>query len=152
MENKITHDELIAVGRKWLTKTIGARFTLSELATAAMEIPDIIGWKSGFSILIECKTSRADFLADKKKFFRRFPYEGMGTYRLYLCPTGLIHSDELPKGWGLLFYDPDKKGLERIVCWKGNIVANAGKLKAFHPHYKNEVAMLVSYIARNKND
>ena len=146
----ITHDELVIAGEKWLKRSIGVRFTLSELVTAAGEIPDIIGWKSGFSILIECKTSRADFLTDKKKFFRRYPYEGMGTYRLYLCPTGLIHSDELPKGWGLLYYDPDKKYLDRIVCFKRNIISDSGRFKAFIPNYKNEVALLVSHIARKR--
>jgi len=38
-----------------------------ELKTAGIEIPDVIGFGSGFSIVIECKVSRADFLQDKKK-------------------------------------------------------------------------------------
>jgi Holliday junction resolvase len=59
------HSDLVEIAEKWLLKRCGFAFT--ELSTHAQEIPDAIGFKSGISILIECKTSRADFLADRKK-------------------------------------------------------------------------------------
>jgi hypothetical protein len=52
--------------------------------------------------LIECKISRADFLADREKPFRKDPAQGMGCERFYLTPQGLIRVDELPRTWGLL--------------------------------------------------
>jgi len=53
-------------------------------------MPDAIGWKKAcHSVLVECKVSRADFLADREK-----PY--------YLAAKGLIRIEELPAGWGLL--------------------------------------------------
>ena len=145
-----THDDLIKAGERWLKKSNGARIVLSELRAAKRqgEIPDIIGFKSGFSILIECKTSRSDFLADKKKHFRINPYIAMGNYRLFLCPDDLIKPEELPDGWGLLYYSPDRKNLKRVVCWKGNIIGYSGGLKCFDANYRSEVAMLVSFIAR----
>ncbi len=151
MDN-ITHDELVRAGIKWLLKTIGARFALSELraSTTSGEIPDIIGFKSGYSVLIECKTSRSDFLIDKKKHFRQYPDMGMGNYRLFLCPAGLIKPEELPNGWGLLYYNSNEKYLKRIICWKGNIVCSTEQLKCFSADYRSEVSMLVSYIARRK--
>ena len=148
----ITHDELVKAGSNWLTKTIGSRFTLTELRTVNTygEEPDIICWKSGYSILIECKVSRADFLVDKKKIFRQYPEYGIGNYRLFLCPEDLIKPEELPEGWGLLYYSPDCKYLKRVVCWKSNIVSNSGNLTSFIANSKSEVSMLVSYIARTK--
>lgn len=63
------------------------------------------GLNSATSCIVECKCSRADFLADKKKVFRRNPQAGMGVYRYYLSPKGLISPDELPEKWGLLEID-----------------------------------------------
>ena len=55
------------------------------------------------SLLVECKVSRADFLSDRGKPFRADPAKGVGDWRFFLCPTGLIQAEEVPKGWGLLY-------------------------------------------------
>jgi hypothetical protein len=66
-------------------------------------MPDAIGWKRAcHSVVIECKLSRADFLADRDKPFRRKPGAGMGCERFYLAPAGLLRPQDLPSGWGLL--------------------------------------------------
>ena len=66
-------------------------------------MPDAIGWKQAcHSVLVECKVSRADFLADRNKPFRQKPETGVGCERYYLSPRGLIRIEELPTGWGLL--------------------------------------------------
>jgi hypothetical protein len=77
---------------------------LIELTTGAGETPDAIGWFCGglFSILIEAKTTRRDFLADARKRFRRSPSQGVGVYRYYLTAPSLISTNELPPYWGLL--------------------------------------------------
>ncbi|MEL6349833.1 MAG: hypothetical protein AAFV53_42410 [Myxococcota bacterium] len=63
--------------------------------------PDAIGWRGDYSILVECKTSRSDFFADKKKAIFRFPDRCPGQERWYLTPKGLVKPREVPKGWGL---------------------------------------------------
>ena len=66
-------------------------------------MPDAIGWKRAcHSVLVECKVSRSDFLADRDKPFRRKPQNGVGCERFYLAPAALIRTEELPAGWGLL--------------------------------------------------
>lgn len=64
------------------------------------------------SAIIEVKTSRADFLADRKKYCRSEQAERLhqqaGRMRWYLCPEGVIRSDELPEKWGLLYWDGKK--------------------------------------------
>jgi len=76
---------------------------LSEQACVSGEMPDAIGWKrTCHSVLVECKASRPDFLADRDKPFRLKPETGVGCERYYLAPRGLIRVEELPSGWGLL--------------------------------------------------
>lgn len=66
-------------------------------------MPDAMGWKNAcHSVLLECKVTRADFLADRAKPFRQRPETGVGSERYYLAPQGLIEVEELPCGWGLL--------------------------------------------------
>ena len=76
---------------------------LSEQACISGEMPDAIGWKrASHSVLIECKVSRADFLADRDKPFRHASHQGLGCERFYLTPSHLLEAKELPTGWGLL--------------------------------------------------
>lgn len=98
-----SHPLLVQRAKRWLLNTIGCGFVLTELSSHAGEIPDAIGFKHGYSYLVECKASRSDFLSDKRKLFRKYPEYGMGNYRYYLCLPDLIRPEELPNGWGLLY-------------------------------------------------
>lgn len=103
-----THKELVLRAIRWLKGTKGLPVALAEIGTDTLESPDAIGWtyKLGESWLIECKASRADFLADRKKVFRVNSCMGLGTYRLFAAPAGLIKPSELPPRWGLLEVRP----------------------------------------------
>jgi hypothetical protein len=110
---KITHAELVELGRDWLIKSYsnmaphghyGCSVVITELSTATWggEIPDVLGFCPHKSILIECKTSRSDFSADKGKPFREYPEMGIGSQRWYMAPLGVIQQDKIPEKWGLL--------------------------------------------------
>ena len=144
--SRISHDELIQAGINWFKKDLKTTVILSESKGFGGETPDIMAWKSGFSFLIECKNSRSDFLADQKKHFRIYPDKGMGHYRLFLCQTDLIKPEELPNGWGLLYFDGEK--VNRVVCWKGNIFSIVKCMNQFEPDYQNEVRLLSSCMRR----
>ncbi|MBW2636840.1 MAG: hypothetical protein JRC86_04850 [Deltaproteobacteria bacterium] len=105
----MTHSELVGRAGKWLKVNAGCKVIFTELVTYANENPDAIGWTHCRSFLIECKTSRPDFHADKKKVPRRYPNQCMGNFRFYMAPAGLIGIEELPTGWGLL--EVDEKGI-----------------------------------------
>jgi hypothetical protein len=76
---------------------------LSEQACVSGEMPDAIGWKGkNHSIVIECKVSRGDFLADAAKPWRCDPTIALGCERYYAAPAGMLRAAELPEGWGLL--------------------------------------------------
>jgi hypothetical protein len=99
---KTTHSKLVERAVSWL-RGYGCGVVLSEQSCAGGETPDAIGWKRGcHSVTVECKISRADYLADQEKPFRRKPKKGMGCERFYLTSAGLLASEELPAGWGLL--------------------------------------------------
>ena len=100
----MTHAQLVDKAVRWL-RCYRCGVILSEQACISGETPDAIGWKQAcHSVLVECKVTRADFLADRDKPFRRRPEKGVGSERFYLAPPGLIAIDELPPGWGLLEY------------------------------------------------
>jgi len=103
LADKRKHARLVQQAVRWLRSHYCCGVILSEQYCATGEVPDVIGWK-GFckSVLVECKVSRTDFLADASKPFRRNPEEGMGSVRFYFAPAGVIRREELPKYWGLL--------------------------------------------------
>ena len=105
--DKSKHADLVEKGKKWLRgqkgKNWGCPIVFGELVTATSETPDVMGLSSVNTTIIECKTSRSDFLRDKKKMSRTLPQTGMGRFRLYMCPTDLIKVEELPDGWGLIY-------------------------------------------------
>lgn len=99
----MTHQQLVRLAELWLRRNYRCSIVLSEQSCANGETPDVIGWKGKCrSVVVECKISRADFLADHEKPFRRNPELGMGCERFYLTPPGLVRPEDLPAKWGLL--------------------------------------------------
>jgi len=98
----MTHAQLVERAVRWL-RGYRCGVVLSEQACVSGEMPDAIGWKrANHSVLVECKVTRADFLADRVKPFRLKPEKGVGSERFYITPMGLVKVEELPAGWGLL--------------------------------------------------
>lgn len=107
------HAQLCQLAQRWLMRPQsagghGCGFAITEgWGDGQGEHPDAIGWRrsplDGGSILVEVKVSRPDFLADARKPHRAEPALGVGRYRYYLCPEGLIAPEELPPRWGLLY-------------------------------------------------
>jgi len=100
----MTHAQLVQKAVAWL-RSYRCGVILSEQACLSGEMPDAIGWKRAcHSVLVECKISRADFLADRDKPFRRKQEIGLGCERFYLTSSAMLSPKELPAGWGLLEY------------------------------------------------
>jgi len=99
----ITHAKLVARAVDWLRTRYRCGIILSEQHCATGEVPDAIGWKQHCrSVVVECKASRADFLADAHKPFRVAPELALGSERIYFAAAGMIAPAELPQHWGLL--------------------------------------------------
>jgi hypothetical protein len=122
----MTHAQLVDRAVRWL-RSYRCGVVLAEQACVSGEMPDAIGWKQAYhSVLVECKVTRADFLADREKPFRRKPERGVGSERFYLTPPALIKLEELPAGWGLLecrrghieMFRPSAKNLRTAVGFR----------------------------------
>lgn len=108
----LTHRQLCDVAVKWLRRPFGSRGHACAVAASECrisgsgrgEVPDAIGFRfSGHrdgTVVVEVKTSRSDFLADLRKPHRRGA--GLGSWRYYMAPEGLVRLEELPDRWGLV--------------------------------------------------
>ena len=144
-----THAELVERAGRWLrysahtevNKAFEPRVSRCGVVLleprGVIERPDAIGWyNSGrCSILIECKATREDFLADKTKRVRMAREEsGMGRFRFYMAPAGIIKAvDVCESMWGLL------------VC-VGRSVECEKLSEPFNFHMVNEMALLWSAV------
>ncbi|MGJ8516885.1 adenylosuccinate synthase [Carnimonas bestiolae] len=121
MSSALSHDDLCGLAVKWLKRDFsrkgpGCSIAVSEISTGHDgEIPDAIGFRAkGYrdgSTVVEVKTSRSDFLTDAKKPHRLSG--GVGRWRYFMCPEGLIRTDELPEKWGLVWVN--KRGHLKVV-------------------------------------
>lgn len=60
------------------------------------------------------------FLRGKKKPERNGDRFGVGVYRFYICPEGLLRLEDIPKNWGLLYSD-GKKVVQELRKPVGNM-------------------------------
>ena len=128
------HKLLVKAAGKWLASRCS--IVITEIATGAGEEPDAIGWQGSLSVLIECKASRADFLADRQKLFRHPAFGGLGNRRYYCSFPGIISKEEIPESWGLLEFN----GRNLRICKEA--------LPASNVNVKHEVALLISCLRR----
>lgn len=106
------HYDLCVLGAKYLKSKRSCeslktpnKYVTVELVSSCPELTDIWATNGYDSTVIEVKVSHADFIKDQKKFSRLNEKYSMGNFRYYLCPTDIISKDEVPSGWGLLFFD-----------------------------------------------
>lgn len=149
----MTHDELVERAVRWLKNSakvpctwdvdkklrpVRCSLVLAEITTATSETPDAIGFANAglTSIVIECKASESDFYSDRKKPFRQYPDMGMGRWRWYMTPKGLIREtmSVLP-GWGVL-----------EVC--GKVVRVKRLPEEMPPNRESEAVVLHSVVNR----
>ncbi|MYM92368.1 hypothetical protein [Duganella vulcania] len=111
----IDHAQIAGISVAWLQRPIGrlgpgCTFAVNEAgASEPGERGDAFGVRSVAgdccSVLVEAKVSRGDFLRDASKAHRVQPCTGIGTFRYFAAPVGLIGLDELPDRWGLIEVD-----------------------------------------------
>jgi len=95
------HSKLVAISAKWLSKRNPV--VVTEFGLMNGENPDALGFDNdGMTTMVEAKVSRADFLADASKESRENEWSGVGNYRYYIAPKGMLTEADIPDGWGLL--------------------------------------------------
>ena len=134
----MTHAQLVERAVRWL-RWYRCGVVLSEQACVSGEMPDAIGWKQEcHSVLVECKVTRGDFLADRAKPFRLMPEKGVGSERFYLTPPELLKVEELPEGWGLL--EVRRGRIETVQASAKNLRTAAG--------FRSEMNLLLASLRR----
>ena len=150
----MTHDDLIARGKKWLANSHNGKalgyyqpsmgVILAEFSCSAASIPDVIGFCSSMSVLIECKVSRSDLFADFKKSHRHHQNQ-IGNYRYYLVIPGIVSSTDIPDGWGLLVCQAkhidvakqammhDNAGVRQVEYWPLYSLARRAEIRGLIP-------------------
>ena len=139
---EITHEQLVNRAFDWLKMTNGSKVIFKERVASTRETPDAMGFHRTASTVIECKVSRSDFLADKKKSFRNRPQDGMGYERYYMAPMGLLDVGEIPEGWGLI----EVRKINKQKYWSVEIARPSERF--FERNLSAEVDYLVSAIRR----
>jgi hypothetical protein len=153
------HGELVERAAKWLRAKCPV--VITEMTSGASETPDAIGFHHR-SIVIECKTSMADFRRDGKKpsvrraplpddtlEMRRWLDSRMGDKRYYLVPSAIAEKvlavlEEQDSLWGLLVAPELKsKRLVRYREARDNYMRNT---------HGPEIRLLISAIRRIGHD
>lgn len=145
----ISHSELIQKAGKWLKHhkdgnciIPNCSFILAELValTHTGETPDILGFSTNQSVMIEVKVSRSDFLNDKKKMFRGFDDYGMGQHKYYCCPESMIKPEEIPDNWGLLYWTGKRIKIEKYGKWQeANLISERTMLLSVIRRLKEQI-------------
>lgn len=95
----MTHKELVKEAKSWIIRAKGCNPVFCEKGSqGCSEMPDAIGWTCDLCIVIECKASRSDLLANNRKNI------GMGDERYFLMTKELYENckDIIPSGYGII--------------------------------------------------
>lgn len=145
------HSELCLIAARWLQKSAKqpakCPVVFVELDCVSNEKPDVIGFNSVRSVLIEVKTSRADFKKDAQKFFRQFPEQGVGVLRYYLCPENILKPSEIPEKWGLIFVS--KNGRCKVVKEICATFDDLSENSFYERNLRNEMSIMYSALRRS---
>ena len=99
----MNHKDLVEHAKFWLQTNKKCNPVFTEKGCGSFsEMPDVLGFTAQKTIVMECKTSRSDLMADKKKPFRESG--GLGNFRYYFMPKELYEQckDYDFNGWGIV--------------------------------------------------
>ncbi len=95
----MTHKELVKEAKTWLLTAKGCNPVFCEKGSqGCSEMPDAIGWTTEECIVIECKTSRSDLIANGKKSL------ALGNKKYFMMTKDLFNQckDIIPDGFGIV--------------------------------------------------
>lgn len=108
------HVALVQRAARWLRTIKRCGVVLTE-HSGGNEHPDAMGWQATWTTVVECKATRADFFADRKKPSRASYDLRPALWCYYMTPPALVTPEELPAGWGLLEVADAARASVRVV-------------------------------------
>lgn len=115
-DNNLRHEELLKTAAKFIKNKALTHFGKSTYVVCnyndGMEPIDVFGFGGGCTQIIKVITTRMELNLDLERAYRKCPKYGVGEFRSYLCPNGLLNKEDIPKNWGLLWCDNKGKIIE----------------------------------------
>lgn len=128
------HSYLVQRAARWLRGTRKCAVVATEKDPGQIPVvPDAIGWtRDGYSVVVECKVSRSDFLADARKKSRALGIV-LGDERWYLTAPGVVRPADLEPGVGLLeLHGNTTRKVVRAVCRLSTLVERSETIMLAH--------------------
>ena len=114
--SNLRHEELLKTAAKFIKNKGLAHFGKSPYVVCnyndAMEPIDVFGFGGSCTQVIKVITTHMELNLDLERAYRKCPKYGVGEFRSYLCPNGLLNKEDIPKNWGLLWCDNKGKIIE----------------------------------------
>lgn len=133
---KFTHQGLCEKMAQYLRYRAGFPVVCIEMHSGIKEIPDVYACCKAYSVVLEIKVSRSDFFKDAKKIHRKYPKNGIGNYRYFVCKENLIEPEEVPERWGLIYVTGD--GNIKVIKGKSFNNRDYDTAYYFQPNFRNE--------------
>ena len=115
-DNNLRHEELLKTAATFINNKGLTHFGKSTYVVCnyndGMEPIDVFGFGGGCTQIIKVITTRMELNLDLERAYRKCPKYGIGEFRSYLCPNGLLNKEDIPKNWGLLWCDNKGKIIE----------------------------------------
>ena len=150
MGEGVLHKELKDIAMRWMKKQV-TDIVCPEVEFKNIKcIADVVGinFKRKEVRVIEIKSTRSDFIRDKKLFEEKTTYFYHSHYCYIMCPKNIINIDDIPYGYGLLWVDE----YENIIIIKRPI-KNKQKLKTmFETTLKNTAKKLTNLLLFSKEN
>ncbi len=100
----------------FLSLPLGCHVAASELRIGGQH-PDAMGWGDGRTLVIECKTTRRDFLKGKEKQVYADYHKDLGNLRWYLTPPNVVLCGDELHGWGHIVWHRGRADVRRTPKW-----------------------------------
>lgn len=145
---KKTHKQLVERAGAWLLSYYRCQPILLEHASCP-EIPDAIGWCPEGSVVIECKTSRADYGNEADKYARYFRSDNPENVAWAVRRSRILSTE------GMVRVDAPRMGNRRFFLCEPGIISE-GMVVADHPDHgllyaKGNRVSLVKIAERREN-
>ena len=103
----MNHKQLVIEAKKWLLNAKCCNPVFCEKGSqGCSEIPDAIGWTTENCIVVECKISKSDFMANCRKDLK------LGDKRYFMVPKTLYEEvkEIIPEGYGVITVNETDNG------------------------------------------
>lgn len=143
----LKHKDLVILAGRWLGRSKGCNPVFTEKGSSHLaEFPDAIGWTAHECFVVECKTSKADLLANNKKCLT------LGSGRYFLFEEDVFQECKglIPEDYGILIAYKTLRTVPSLEYYSVSQLRGAGS-KQFERDLIGEIHYLRSRVLAIQN-